>query len=427
MTQYTGKQINVPGGHIHAIENMLGVSGYEIGARASNKLLRIPAHLRLWPGDPERFVQVQAHKRHYPDVWGEFDNEVGARASNKLLKIPAHLRLWPGDPERFVQVQAYKRHYPDVWGEDVSEVGRLEIGAMSQAFDINPPRMVGKIRTFVKGKNLVAMVRVKVPATNGSMLVAIKLPLSTIKKISPSVEPTMLSGEFDSYSSGNDIGFSLNPVKSFVKKALHKTVSNPAFKLVAKHSVIASKYIGKKAKKVAQNPYVQKFSQQAAVAVATSYGVPPQVTMASTNVLFDAMNGDKVSLDKIANIAALASDGDKTAKKLKGVMSLLYKGGMSKMKPYLIQAQKAAQNQFAKTSKQFRLEVAKTLPLFSLPGKPPGLFPFEALRSDYGASISGWLYNIPYRTNVQAKEFDLFGKGRNPLHLLRAAYTNGMQ
>jgi hypothetical protein len=463
MTKYTGPSIPYNGSHVHAVETLLGIEDtdfsyfnpgsyeigasvppiphyevgasvppiphyevgasvppiphYEVGARASNKLLKIPSHQRSWPGG-ERFemVDVQSHKRHYPDVWGE----LGYRSSTELIRIPAHTRSWPGYPEYEVDVQAHTRPYPDVWGEELYAVGRMEIGAASKAFDADPPRLTGKIKTFVKKGKLIAMSKIFIPATGGSMIVAIKIPMSTIKKLDPSASTSSVSGEFDMYERPVEIGWGW---KKYVKKALSKTIRNPAFKLIAKKSAYASKYVAKKAKRVSKNPYVQKFAQVASVSLATSFGVPPNVTMAATDTLFSAMNGDAVSLKKVAIIAKQAAAGNKTAGKLKGIMTLLYKGGMKEMNPYLKQAQQAAQSRFAQTSEQVKQEVAKTLPSgFKLPGKATGMFPFEIPGFSYGPAISGWLYNIPYRSNLSARSIDT----SNPFHLLRGAYAKGM-
>ena len=457
MSKFTGPQIHVPGGHIHEIETALGVEDdtdftyfnpgsyeigqpsapfYEIGARASNKLIKIPKHTRGWPGFPEYEVAVQAHTRHYPDVWGEVPSishyemgasvpsiphyEVGARASNKLIKIAKHTRGWPGFPEYEVPVQAHTRHYPDVWGEETYTVGRLEIGAASRAFDIDPPRLTGKIRTFVKKGKLIAMARVFVPSTGGSMVVAIRIPLSTIRKFAPNIPEAHLAGEFDAHG-GTEIGWSW---KKYVKKAFKKTIHNPAFKLIAKKSNLAAKYISNKASKVAANPNVQKFAGIAAVAVGTAYGIPPQVTMAATGVLFNAMNGDETALNKVVNIASQAAEGNETAKKMKALMGILYKGGMREMKPYLIKAQQAGIAKFAQTSEQMKHEISKTLPSqFALPGKAPGMFPFVIPGFSYGPVIGGWLYNIPYRSNLAALSADR----SNPFDLLRGAYSKGME
>ena len=451
MSRYTGPAIPSNGSHVHAVEALLGIEdtdftyfnpgSYEIGARASSKLLKIPKHVRGWPGFPEYEVDVQAHTRHYPDVWGEVGAsvpsiphyemgasvpsiphvELGARASNKLLSIPKHVRGWPGFPEYEVDVQAHKRHYPDVWGEETYAVGRLEIGAAERAFDRDPPRLTGKIRTFVKKGKLIAMAQVFVPSTGGSMIVAIKIPMKTIRKIDPATSAASMSGEFDLYERPVELGWGW---KKYVKKTLKKTIDNPAFKLIAKKSTSAANYISKKAAKTARNPYVQKYGQIAAVAVGTYYGVPPNVTMAATNTLFDAMNGDPVSLDKVAVIAQEAAAGNPSAEKLKALMGILYKGGMKDMKPYLEQAQQAGLNRFSQVSEQMKIEAAKQLPAqgLTLPGKYAGMFPFEIPGFSYGPPISGWFYNIPYRSNLSALSADQ----TNPFDMLRGAYSRGM-
>ena len=144
---------------------------------------------------------------------------------------------------------------------------------------------------------------------------------------------------------------------------------------MATNAFIAT-FFAKSAKKVAKNPYVQQFAQTAAVAAATYYGVPPEITNAASGMLFSAMNGDDISMDKIKNIAEMAADEYAPAQKMKDVLSMLYKGGMSKMKPYLEQAQAAATTSLQQVAEAKAKAVAALPPSFQIPGKPAGMFPF---------------------------------------------------
>ena len=368
--------------------------------------------------------------------------------------------FWDEDP----------RNFHEIGQSTFYEIGAEEVKAFSRSFDANPPRLTGKVNYYTKKDKLITCAQVYIPATDTCMIVSVRTPLKPIMKMLEKGANAAMFGLDD--SDFYEIGW--NPWKSVKKgakhlgrtakkvgkklseKAIRHTVQSKSFKRLVKKTSAVAQRAAKGAAKVAKNPYVQKFATGAAVATAMYFGVPPNVTMAATGVLFSAINGDPVSLDKVQNVAELAAEGYEPAQKMKAVMSTLYKGGMKDMKPYLQQAQAVASTNFAEKS---RAIAEQALPSeFKLPTSAPGsMFPFNIPGFDYGPPISGWLYNVPYReqvskqpvrslyhsgmnpevsgwfynkpyrSNLQARELDVFGKGRNPFHLLRGAYSQGMK
>lgn len=405
---------------------------------------------------PQDDLEKDPNKRASHLLGKPLDTSYGTPGSYEI----AGEDFWDADPRVFHEIGQSTFH----------EIGREEVASFSKTFDANPPRLTGKINYHVKGTKLVSCAQVYVPASGTTMLISVNTPLKPIQRMlkeaaakgASSKQVAAMFGLEDSdfYEIGwSPYKWAKKNIKSAAKsigkkvgkKALDYTVNHPAFRKVAKKASAAVKYMGREAEKVAQNPYIQKFATGAAVAVGMYYGVPPNVTMAATSVLFDAINGNGVALDKVANVAQLAASGYAPAQKMKAVMKTLYEGGMKDMIPYLEKAQAVAQSSFAQKAKA----IAQTeLPTsFRLPNTPASMFPFNLPGVDLGPPIGGWIYNIPYReesskhtirslyqrgmdspkvsgwfynkpyrSNLAARSIDT----SNPFHLLRGAYSKGL-
>ena len=62
------------------------------------------------------------------------------------------------------------------------EIGHEEIGAFSRSFDLNPPRLTGKINYYVKKGKLVTCAEIYIPASDTCLLFSIQTPMEPIIK-----------------------------------------------------------------------------------------------------------------------------------------------------------------------------------------------------------------------------------------------------
>lgn len=325
------------------------------------------------------------------------------------------------------------------------------VGEVDQPFALDNPKLTGNVKFFARDDYMYGCAELCFPGTDTCIYLMVKTPLDPLLELADKAlyEEAVAMG-WSPWKWAKKAGKSISKqVKKMAKGSTWKKITNivkhPAFQQIAKAAYAP---VSKYAMQALQNPMVQQFAMQAAPMALSAFGVPPNITMAATGMINQAMQGNQTAYGKIANINNLSQQGYPPAQRMHGTMKMLYRGGMNQMGSYYQQAQAAAQSYFPSYTQQMPQRIqqyaqqrmpqayqqtqnwaARYLPQAPyVPGMPPGMFPFQFPRPG-GARMSGWLYNVPYRSPLQAKALDVFGPlhQRNPLHLVRALYSQGMK
>lgn len=317
----------------------------------------------LFEESPEIAGERMSHFTDEEDIL--MSEEVGwARPGG--IGIPGHTRQ-----RGRVLVEAHERGYPDVW-EDRAEY-RASLGEAPVTCKVT------KMKSWKKGNNI--CVCAVVECSNGA-----KLCLATCTPIS-SIMATMGWNPWGALKKG--------------AKALGKS----------------AKYAGKGLMQVAKSPQFQQLAMQAAPAALTAFGVPPWITQRAMQVVNQGRAGQPQAIAKIANIRSLAQQQYRPAQQLYGVMSSYYRGGV----PGVMQAPPQVPRYPAyPTPGPYGYQMQAPAPQYPYGMRiPSGMQRFRIPTPGYGM-VSGWLYNVPYRS-VLAKKLEI-----SPLDKMRAAYQQGM-
>tara|TARA_R100001244_G_scaffold132394_1_gene108865 strand:- start:11779 stop:12801 length:1023 start_codon:yes stop_codon:yes gene_type:complete len=337
----------------------------------------------------------------------------------------------------------HESDYADIGQFDLPEFkNHFEIGAHGEV--VSEPVLTGVRNYQVKNGELITSAQVYVPESKRYLFIVVKTP------ITPDTEIGWGWSDIKRGAKGA-LKSATKKAKKVATKSLNKIVKSKTFRKATKRMSNAGNYLKTKAANVLTNPYVMKVAQGAAVASALYLGVPPTVSIAATGLLFAAMSGDAPSMAKIQNIAIQAAAGSDAAVKAKAVLSTVYNSGLKEMQPYINKAKtaKAEAKGYLKAGQAKALNAindakAKAAAVevpggFSKSDIPNGAFPFTLpgvdmgepivgfIPSDSESSVSGFYYNTPYRSNLEAKSLDLFGKQKNPFHALRALYHTGLK
>jgi hypothetical protein len=314
----------------------------------------------------------------------------------------------------------------DFWGKEVRTKPRIN----NLPFKVGVPagfRLIGNAKWWTKGGNFYGSCTVKHVQTGAKLNVTASVPLG--------------------------------PVEDYVRQMMKDKVVEIGWN-PWKSIKNAGKWVGNTVKRVASNSVVKKMtgilSNPAISSVMTGgFNLPMNIVAKATGVLNRAKAGSTIDKKKIANITDLASQGSNNAMALWNYMSQMYRNPQlaqnvqqqvqtwqQKMQQMQQQAQmKAMQAQqyqqqmmqrfrqpqqtqmptgmanFMQMMAQQKAKPAPTMPM--LPFNMP--WPVQSM-TPYGAKVSGWLYNIPYRSNVEAFDLDL----TSPSALLRGAYHAGL-
>lgn len=366
-------------------------------------------------------------------------------------------------------------------GDHIHAIGDMFVGALpgknsgKMPLHIQPPpgwRSDGQVTWWVKGDKVYAGLNLT-GSGGGKLQVCTSIPLKNAQRLLQKAR-AMASAQ------GVELGWSLwksmkkgaSKLGKTVKKAgskLTAIVKNPTFQKIAltAAATVANVYIpGSGAAIMAlQNSSVEKIVESAAPIAQNAFGVPPNITAMAAGVVQGAMQKNTTALDKVANIANLASQGIPQAQQLQDTMKMLYRGGMRQLgmqgvapfgsssygmpwgqpqyqAPYSPYGMQMPQMRMPQMMPQMRMPQMQ-MPQMQMPpwmqqmqrmpspygygaggyGMPqaPGMFPFR-VQQPSGARLSGWLYNIPYRGNIAALSLD---KG-HPGHIVRSMYQKGM-
>ena len=276
--------------------------------------------------------------------------------------------------------------------------------------DIKVPagmQVTGKAKCWRKGDDLYCCICVQTDA-GARLMVSTKVPLAPIRKLAANV------------AKNKAIELGWNPFKSIKKggRWLGRTVKKAAT------SKVASKLTD-----IVQSPQFQQIAQAAAPAALAAFGVPPQITTGALQLVNAAQSRSippymkQQAMAKVQNITSQATQGNPAAQKLWSVMSTYYRQGIPGIlaaPPQFPMPQMSPWGMSPYIQPPYRGAPMQPQMMPRYPYLPPGMHAFSVPYG--GVRLSGWLYNVPYRSNLSAMSLDK----QNPGHAIRYLYNQGM-
>lgn len=183
--------------------------------------------------------------------------------------------------------------------------------------------------------------------------------------------------------------------------------------------------VTKVAKKIASSEAVKRVADIVGFpglgeAINKAANLPDKVKAKANVVLKQAETGIKTAKDKVANITQQAAGGNNAAMALWAYMSSMFRGGMpSPSGPMGIFSQMMPQVMaYPRMPSSLPFGLPWPVPFQTSTPKVSGMDMY-----DMPVEIGGWLFSMPYRSNLKAGEIDK----SNPRHVLRALYHDGLR